>query len=67
MDTIRYYLIPLVTGCGVLGFYYGGNWVWLGAATFPVLLVLDIVLPKDYSERKVNSFLQTLLNTYNYR
>lgn len=60
MDAIRYYLIPLVTVCGALGFYYGGNWVWLGAATFPVLMVLDIALPKDFSERKVNSFFADL-------
>jgi hypothetical protein len=40
----------------VVGFYYGGGWVWLGAATFPVLLVLDVVLPNDYSVRKVNPF-----------
>jgi hypothetical protein len=60
MDTIRYYLIPLVTACGALGFYYGGDWVWLGAATFPALMVLDVILPRDYSERKVNAFFADL-------
>ncbi|MDY6930190.1 MAG: alkane 1-monooxygenase [Pseudomonadota bacterium] len=60
MDTLRYYLVPLITMAGVVGFYLGGGWVWLGAATFPVLLILDAVLPKDYSERKVNPFLADL-------
>lgn len=60
MDTFRYYLIPLVTGCGVLGFYLGGQWVWLGAATFPALMLLDVLLPKDYSVRKVNRFFADL-------
>lgn len=56
MDTLRYYIIPLVTACGVIGFYYGGDLVWLGAATFPTLMVLDILLPKDYAVRKVSPF-----------
>lgn len=60
MDTLRYYLVPLVTGCGALGFYLGGNWVWLGVATFPVLMLLDITLPKDYATRKVNVFFADL-------
>ncbi|MBV2133343.1 xylene monooxygenase subunit XylM [Pseudomonas sp. MAP12] len=60
MDTLRYYLIPLVTACGVIGFYYGGDWVWLGAATFPLLMVLDIALPRDFGVRKVIPFLADL-------
>lgn len=60
MDALRYYLIPLVTACGVIGFYYGGDLVWLGAATFPALMVLDILLPKDYAVRKANPFFADL-------
>ncbi|WP_141056724.1 alkane 1-monooxygenase [Tepidiphilus succinatimandens] len=60
MDTLRYYIVPLVTACGVVGFYFGGDWVWLGASTFPVLMALDILLPKDYAERKVNKFFADL-------
>lgn len=60
MDTLRYYLIPLVTACGMLGFYAGGGWVWLGAATFPVLLVFDVLLPKDYAVRRANGFFADL-------
>ena len=55
MDTLRYYLVPLTTLCGVLGFCLGGPWVWLGLATYPVLALLDIGLPRDTSSRKVGS------------
>ena len=34
MDYLRYYIVPLTTGCGALGFLLGGGWVWLGIATF---------------------------------
>lgn len=60
MDTLRYYLIPLVTASGVIGFCLGGDWVWLGAMTFPALMLLDVLLPKDYSVRKVNKFFADL-------
>lgn len=55
MDTPRYYLVPLTTFCGVLGFWLGGPWVWLGFVTYPVLAFFDIVLPRDLSPRKVGS------------
>lgn len=54
IDTLRYYLIiPLTTLAGVIGFMMGGGWVWLGAATFPVLAVLDMVLPRDFASRNI--------------
>lgn len=53
MDTLRYYLVPLTTLVGVIGFGLGGGYVWLGLATFPVLLVLDIVLPPDLAPRQI--------------
>ncbi len=51
LDTLRYYLIPATTLCGVIGFLIGGNAVWLGLATFPVLLLFDVVLPRDEARR----------------
>ncbi len=51
MDSIRYYLMPLTTLCGVIGFVLGGNWIWLAAATYPVLMLGDILLPSDKKER----------------
>lgn len=53
MDTFRYYLVPLTTLAGVVGFVLGGGYVWLGLATFPVLLALDILLPPDLAPRRI--------------
>jgi len=53
MDTLRYYIIPLTTATGVLGFTLGGSYVWLGFLTFPVLLLFDVFLPKDFKIRNV--------------
>lgn len=53
MDTLRYYIVPATTLAGVLGFLAGGPWVWAGAATFPVLMVLDLMLPPDHAPRRV--------------
>lgn len=55
MDYLRYYVVPLTTLCGALGFLLGDSWVWLGAATFPVLLVLDVLLPRDFASRRIRN------------
>src|SRR5262245_58834192 len=37
---------------GAVGFALGGGWVWLGAGTFPLLVVLDLPFQQaDFSER----------------
>lgn len=51
MDALRYYIIPLMMMTGIAGFILGGAYVWLGIATFPVLMLLDIVLPADVKPR----------------
>lgn len=53
MDALRYLLPIATTLAGVVGFMLGGQWVWLGAATFPVLMALDIILPPDMAPRKI--------------
>tara|TARA_R110000787_G_scaffold8607_34_gene29380 strand:- start:6155 stop:7297 length:1143 start_codon:yes stop_codon:yes gene_type:complete len=50
-DYIRYYLSPATLLFGVAGLYLGGNWVWLGLATLPILAIGDTILPKDLAER----------------
>jgi len=55
MDTLRYYIVPLTTFCGVLGFGLGGPWVWLGIGTFPVLMLLDLAFAPDTAVRKVGA------------
>lgn len=57
MDTLRYYIVPLTTFIGVLGFLLGGPWVWLGIANFPVLMLLDVLLPRDFAPRQIRSSL----------
>jgi toluene methyl-monooxygenase len=54
VDYLRYYLVPATTSVGVLGFLLGGNAVWLGAATFPALLLFDLLLPEDTAARRVS-------------
>lgn len=63
-DTVRYYLVPLTTLAGVVGFLLGGDYVWLGLATFPVLLVFDLILPTDTAPRRIGSPFLTDLPLY---
>nr|ART37428.1 E146 [uncultured bacterium] len=53
MDYLRYYLNTLLVAVAILGFYLGGQWVWLGASTYLFLLVLDLMLPNDYKNRQI--------------
>lgn len=53
MDSLRYFLSPVVTSIGVAGFVLGGHFVWLGISTFPVLMILDLVLPPDTDARNI--------------
>ena len=51
MEALRYFLVPAMTLTGVAGFILGGPFVWLGIATFAVLMLLDIVLPSVHKTR----------------
>src|SRR3954467_13487966 len=52
MGYLRYYLGNAFMLLGVVGLALGGGWVWLGAATFPLLIVLDLPFQKaDFSVR----------------
>ncbi|MFO0761668.1 MAG: alkane 1-monooxygenase [Byssovorax sp.] len=54
MDYLRYYLATLFMALGVAGFVLGGAWVWLGASTFLLAVVLDLTAQKpDHAARKV--------------
>ncbi|MGQ0622519.1 MAG: alkane 1-monooxygenase [Panacagrimonas sp.] len=64
LDTLRYYLVPLTTLTGVIGFLLGGEYVWLGLATFPVLLSFDILLSADTAPRRIASPFLTDLPLY---
>lgn len=47
MDYLRYYLSNLFMLAGAAGFLLGGGAVWLGFATFPAVVVLDLLAPRD--------------------
>lgn len=53
MGAFRYYIVTAVVAAAVCGLWLGGSWAWLGIATFPVLMVLDIVLPADHRPRNI--------------
>lgn len=53
MDELRYYLATVMVAVAAVGLWFGGAWVWAGIAMFPILLVLDVVLPSDHRVRNV--------------
>jgi len=54
-DYLKYYSATVLLAIGLTGFIKGGDWVWLGFATFPIITLIDFVFPRDYSVRKMNS------------
>lgn len=54
-DYLKYW-----TGVGVLAVAYagmivGGHWAWAGFAMFPLLTVIDSLLPRDYAPRRMTN------------
>jgi alkane 1-monooxygenase len=47
MDYLRYYVSSLLMLAGIAGFALGDRAVWLGFATFPAIVVLDLLAPGD--------------------
>ncbi|GAC1619750.1 MAG: alkane 1-monooxygenase [Nevskia sp.] len=54
-DYLKYWVPVFVLGIAYTGFYLGGDYVWLGIITFPVLAVLDTLAGRDYSVRKMRN------------
>jgi hypothetical protein len=54
-DYLKYWTAVLVLGVAFAGFSLGGNYVWLGIITFPVLAMLDTLAGNDFSVRKMNN------------
>ncbi|MDB5977656.1 MAG: Alkane 1-monooxygenase [Nevskia sp.] len=55
MDYLKYWIPVLVVAMSFGGFFVGGDWVWLGIASFPVLAVLDTLTPNDYATRRMSN------------
>lgn len=55
MDYLRYYLAVLLQLAVIAGFIAGGNWVFVGIASFFVLAAVDSMLPNDMADRNMTS------------
>ncbi|WP_428311876.1 alkane 1-monooxygenase [Hydrocarboniphaga sp.] len=54
-DYLKYWVPVAILATATVGLSLGGDWVWLGVATFPALAVIDSLLPRDYSTRRIGS------------
>ena len=54
-DYLKFYIPAGMVGVAALGFVLGGPWTWLGIATFPLLAILDNVLPRNMKTRNMHS------------
>ncbi len=54
LDHLKYYLSPLTQILALWGFTMGGDWVWIGIAWFPLLALVDGLLPIDLRPRKMS-------------
>ncbi len=55
MDYLRYYFSVLFPVLAAVGFLIGGNAVWLGVATLPIMGLIDSLLPNDMAPRRISS------------
>ncbi len=55
VDYTKYYLPFLIQLMAATGFVLGGNYVWLGIASFPILAIIDSLLPLDFAPRRISS------------
>ena len=53
MDYLRYYIAVIVQMLAAAGFVVGGNWVWIGIASLPLLALIDSLLPNDMRPRQM--------------
>lgn len=54
MDYLRYYVACFVQLLTAAGFMMGGNWVWIGIVTLPILGLIDSILPNDMRPRNMH-------------
>jgi len=55
LDYLKFYLAPLVQVIGGVGIYMGGNYMWAGLATLPILAILDTVLSDNFEKRNMHN------------
>jgi len=54
-EYLKYYLSPLTQAVALWGFIMGGDYVYIAIAWFPLLALLDGLLPLDFSTRKMKN------------
>ncbi len=55
MDYVKYWTPVAVLAAAFAGMLAGGDWVWVGIISFPVLAILDTIAGPDFSARKMNN------------
>ena len=55
MDYLKYWTPVAVLAASIAGLVAGGDWVWVGIATFPILALLDTLVGRDYSQRRMSN------------
>jgi hypothetical protein len=53
MGSARYYLAAVVQLCAGAGFLLGGNAIWIGFLSLPLLSIIDSLLPNDLAPRRM--------------
>lgn len=64
MSYLLYYLPFMVQLIAGYGFYVGGDWVYAAILSFPILMVIDMCLPRDFAARKIKSHFFALVPLY---
>lgn len=54
-DYLKYWTGVAVLSVAYAGVLAGGNWVWAGFLMFPILAIVDSLVPRDYAPRKMSN------------
>ena len=57
MDYLKYWTPVAVLAASIAGLLAGGNFVWIGIASFPILALLDTIVGVDLSQRRMSNAL----------
>jgi alkane 1-monooxygenase/p-cymene monooxygenase len=55
LDYLKYYTSPLTQLLSLWGLVMGGHYVWIAIAWFPLMAIIDSILPRDYSARRIRN------------
>jgi len=55
VDYLRYYIAAMLPVAAMAGFFVGGDAVWIGIASLPIMALIDSLLPNDMAPRKITN------------